>query len=83
MSSYEFALIDDWYIAVSSGHKAAGYGFLDPPAQSTLEETNRLRERIGLRSIELRNALVEMEKRTGMNFYLPDWVKGPIAIESH
>ncbi len=81
MSPYEYALVDDWRIAVSSERKGTGYGYLRPPARSTLNETNRLRERIGLRSIELRNQLVEVEGKTGMDFYLADWVDGAITIE--
>ena len=81
MSPYEYALVDDWYIAVSSERKGTGYGYLRPPARSTLNETNLLRDRIGLRSIELRNQLVEIEGKTGMDFYLPDWVEGAITIE--
>ena len=82
MSPYEFALADDWYKSVSSDRQAPGYGFLEPPARSTLAETNQLRERIGLRSIELRNKLVAVEGRTGMDLYLPDWVDGTIEIEA-
>lgn len=81
MSPYEFALIDDWRKAVISGRTETGYGFLIPPKKSTLSETNELRLRIGLRTIELRNKLVEAEKSTGMDFYLPDWVNGKIRIE--
>ena len=80
MSPYEFALIDDWYKATSSGRTETGYGFLNAPYQSTLSLTNELRFAIGLRSVELRNKLIEIENRTGMNLYLPDWVKGKILI---
>lgn len=81
ISPYEFAIIDDWRIAVSSDRTQAGYGYLSPPLSSTLTETNKLRQSIGLRSIELRNKLVDVEKKTGMNFYLPDWIDGKIKIE--
>lgn len=81
ISPYEFAMIDDWYLAVSSGRTQTGYGFLNPPLSSTLTETDKLRQRIGLRAIELRNKLVDIEKKTGMNFYLPDWIKGKIKVE--
>ena len=82
MSPYEYALIDDWFIAVSSSRTKPGYGFLNQPRQSTLEVTEGLRTKIGLRSIALRNKLVEMENKTGMNFYLPDWVKGKITVSA-
>lgn len=82
MSTYEFALVEDWRIAVASARTQTGYGFLDPPSNSSLEETNELREKIGLRSVELRNRLVDVENKTGMNFYLPDWIDGKIKITS-
>jgi hypothetical protein len=81
ISPYEFALMDDWQIAVASDRKDPGYGFLNNPRQSTLTTTNKLRTSIGLRTIELRNKLVEVEKRTGINFYLPDWVQGEIIVQ--
>lgn len=81
MSPYEYALIDDWQKAVSSDRTEPGYGFLNPPKKSTLFETNDLRRKIGLREIELRNKLVDVEKKTGMKFYLPNWVEGKIKIE--
>jgi hypothetical protein len=81
ISPYEFAIIDDWYIAVSSERTQAGYGFLNPPLTSTLSETNKLRQRIGLRTIDLRNELVDISNETGMNFYLPDWIEGKIMGE--
>lgn len=72
MSPYEFALIDDWQKAVISGRLETGYSILRPPDQSTKAQTNDLRQKIGLRTIALRNKLVAVEKSTGMNFYLPD-----------
>lgn len=81
MSPYEYALIDDWQKALSSDRSEPGYGFLYPPNQSTLAETNELRQKIGLRTVEIRNKLVDVEKRTGMNLYLPDWIKGEIVVE--
>jgi len=81
ISPYEFAMIDDWKIAVMSNRTEAGYGFLNPPVQATLSVTNDLRQKIGLRAIELRNKLVDIEKKTGMDFYLPDWIQGKISIE--
>lgn len=81
MSPYEFAIIDDWHIAVGSGRTQTGYGFLNPPLSSTLTETNILRQEVGLRTIELRNKLIDVERKTGMNFYLPDWHDGKIIVE--
>lgn len=81
MSPYEYALIEDWQIAVTSERTAVGYGFLDPPKQTTLSETNALRQKIGLRTVATRNKLVALENSKGMNFYLPDWVQGKIEVE--
>ncbi|MGB5205351.1 MAG: hypothetical protein WBN63_14270 [Eudoraea sp.] len=81
ISPYEFAMIDDWKIAVVSNRTAIGYGFLNAPKEETLTETNLLRQKIGLRTIETRNKLVDIESSTGMNFYLPDWVQGKIIFE--
>ena len=79
ISPYELGLMDDWKIA--TGSSEPGYGFLNPTKQSTLSETNMLRSAVGLRSVELRNKLIEVEYKTGLNFYLPRWVKGKIVIE--
>lgn len=81
ISPYEFALIDDWQKAVSFDRTVPGYGFLYPPNQLTLSMTDELRQAIGLRPVELRNKLIDVENKTGINFYLPDWVKGKIMIE--
>lgn len=81
MSPYEFALADDWQKAAASERTATGYGFLISPKKATLSQTDELRRKIGLRSIGLRNKLVEVEEKTGMNFYLPDWIEGKINIE--
>ena len=74
-------MIDDWQKAVSSDRTEPGYGFLNPPDQSTLDKTNQLRQKIGLRTIGIRNKLVDVEKKTGMNFYLSNWIEGKIKIE--
>jgi hypothetical protein len=81
ISPYEFSMIDDWRIAVVSNRTAVGYGFLNTPLSGTLSETNALREKAGLRSVQLRNKLVGIEQKTGMNLYLPDWVEGKIEVE--
>lgn len=83
ISPYEYAMIDDWYKMVTSGRRGVGYGFLDPPKQATLAETNALRQKIGLRTIALRNTLVEVENSTGMTFHLPDWVQGKIEVKQN
>lgn len=82
MSPYEYAVIDDWYKAVASDRTEPGYGVLNSPSQSTLSITNELRQTIGLRTIELRNKLIDVENKMGMNFYLPEtWLGEKITIE--
>ena len=72
ISPFEFALIDDWYITIKYDREIASYGILDSPTPSQIAKTNELREIFFLRPIELRNALLNVQNKTGMNFYLPD-----------
>jgi hypothetical protein len=82
LSPYEFALMDNWFITVESGHQQPSYGFLGALTTTDLPQANRLRSALGLRSVETRSRLVEIQEQTGMNFYLPGnpWVKGKIAV---
>ena len=57
ISPYEFAGMDDWYHTTKYDRTRPTYGILDPPSQSNLSETNELRE-----------TLVDIQKKTGMNF---------------
>lgn len=81
MSPYEFAMIEDWKKAVVSDSKEVSYGFINSPNESNLSEINENRGKIGLRSVELRNNLIDIELKTNMSFYLPDWIEGKIIIE--
>lgn len=80
----DLAVIDDWRHAVIHDHKKSLYGFLGKiPDPSALETVNQNRKALGLRSIELRNSLLEIEKETGLNLYLPkDWQKGKITVKN-
>ena len=83
VSPFELALIDEWYLKVKSNWKKdLGYGILEPPKTSTVSRFNELRAKVGLRPIELRNRLVEIQESTGMDFYLPGepWIEGKISI---
>ena len=71
MSPYEFALIDDWYITIGGDRQKKGYGYLQSLTETERVRANALRQEIGLRSIEVRNQLIEVQQQTGMNFYLP------------
>jgi hypothetical protein len=84
VSPFELAIIDDWYLTVKSGWSGSeGYGILAPPGIQSLPNFNELRKQIHLRAIEVRNRLVEVEQKTGMDFYLPggSWIKGKIEIK--
>ena len=83
ISPFELALIDDWYLTVRSGWSSSpGYGILNSPSKEALEEFDALRKEVYLRPITLRNRLVEIENKTGMDLYLPGepWVNGKIDI---
>ncbi|MBQ4804546.1 hypothetical protein J8L88_16920 [Aquimarina sp. MMG015] len=81
ISPYEIALVEDWKKTVTSEWNESTYGYLTPPTTSNISKINKARKAIGLRTVELRNKLIDIEVKTGMNFYLPDWVDGKIKIE--
>lgn len=82
ISPNEFALMDEWRFATMSSPTEVSYGFLEPPFADQLEKTDSLRAAIGMRSVALRNRLVEVEDKTGMNMYLfgSPWVDGKIEL---
>ncbi|WP_405205370.1 hypothetical protein [Aquimarina sp. LLG6339-5] len=83
ISPYEFAQIEDWRIAALNDHKLTSYGFLgNIPDNIVLKSINKNRANIGLRSIDLRNNLIDVENETGINLYLPKgWQNGKIKFE--
>jgi hypothetical protein len=82
MSPDDYAVIEDWYVAVKFQRQKAAYGYLNPLLEDELAKANELRQNIGLRSVEIRNTLIDIQAETGMNFYLDGtlWVKGKINI---
>ncbi len=72
ISPYEFLGIDDWYLTVKYNRTKPSYGMLDAPTASSLSKTNELRKNIYARPYEVRVALIDIQKKTGMNFYLLD-----------
>lgn len=82
ISPYELAQIEDWRTAALNDHELTSYGFLGAiQDHKELKTVNNNRSRIGIRSIELRNKLIDIEKSTGMNLYLPKgWQNGKIAV---
>jgi len=79
---YEFAIIEDWRTAALHQHQSTSYGFLGViPDKPALEKVNLNRNTIGLRSIELRNKLIDIEKESGLNLYLTKgWQKSKITV---
>lgn len=82
MSPGDYAIIEDWYVAVKSNRQEAAYGYLNTLTEQELLKSNELRQSIGLRSVETRNQLVDIQEKTGMNFYLDGvfWVKEKINV---
>lgn len=82
ISPFEFASIDDWYRSTKSDKDKSTYGILDAPTRPKLAATNELRKRVYLRPIEIRNELIEVQKKTGMDFYLngDPWIESEIEI---
>ncbi len=82
LSPYHYALIDEWNLVVMDDTGQAFYGFLDAPSQSRLEFTNELRQKAMIRPIEVRNGLVDIQEKTGIDFYLQGnpWDGGKIDV---
>jgi hypothetical protein len=66
---------------ILNDHELTSYGFLGTIPDGTVFETiNKNRANIGLRSIDLRNNLIDVENETGINLHLPKgWQNGKIT----
>lgn len=84
MSPYDYAIIEDWYITVKSDSKEVAYGYLKMLTEQKVPKSNKMRQNIGMRSIEIRNRLVDIQEKTGMDFYLAGspWIQGKIAVNN-
>lgn len=82
ISAFSYIMIEEWYRAVVSEKSLPTYGILDGPFQNNLTKTNKLRASFYLRSVGVHNRLVDIEEKSGMNFYLDGhpWEKGKIEI---
>jgi hypothetical protein len=82
VSPFELALIDEWYRSTLAQGPYVGYGILNPPTEANLDDTNELRGKFFLRTVETRNALVDIQEKNQMDFYLPGegWIKGKIEV---
>ena len=74
--------MEDWKHAVLHQHQSTAFGFVGQLTTQNQDLVNANRARIGLRSLEIRNGLVEIEQETGMDFYLPGhpWQNGKITV---
>lgn len=81
LNPYVFALIEDWRIAVKFDCQKAGFGYIENLKPNQISASDKLRAAIGIRSVRLRNKLVEIQEKTGMDFYLAGagWVDGKIG----
>ena len=81
LSQKEWAEFEDWKIAVLNDHGKSNFGFLGSiPNSEELEKVDKNRASIGMRSVALRNSLIDIETRTGMNLHLPKgWQNGKIT----
>ncbi len=81
ISPYEFAQMEDWRTAGLHDHELTAYGFIGKiPDNNVLKRVNKNRADIGMRSVELRNDLIDLEKSTGLDLYLPKgWQRGKIT----
>ena len=78
MNPAYYAFIDDWFITCESGWEKGSYGFLAELKPQDIQRSNQLRKEIGLRTVETHNSLIDIQKQTGMWFYL--WPRGSKKI---
>ncbi len=80
---YQFAIMEDWRRVTANDNQTA-YGYLgEINTHTDLEQVNNNRKAVGLRSINVRNKLLDVEQATGLNLYLPkNWQKEKIMVTS-
>lgn len=71
LSPASFAWIDDWFITVESGWSKASYGYVKGLKENEITNCNEMRKQIGLRKVETRNQLIDIQNKTQIDFYLP------------
>lgn len=82
ISAIEIALIETWRTGVDTGWKDKAFLIFEQDAGTVeIVHADSLRQRIGLRSIELNNKLIGTEKELGMKFYLSPSHGGLITIK--
>ncbi len=71
LSPASFAWIDEWFQTVESGWSTGSYGYLKQLKKTDIVKSNEMRKQVGLRRIETRNQLIDIQNKTQMDFYLP------------
>ena len=79
ISSFEYVIIDEWY-RMTTNQKLT-YGIIQEPLKKDLDKINELRKSAFIRPIAVHNDLVDIETKTGMNFYLDGHPLGAGKIE--
>ncbi len=72
MSVYELAYIENWRLNINEKWRRSTYGYLSKSlTPSELVYANELREAIGLRSVQTRNHLIDLQLKYGFDWGLP------------
>lgn len=72
LSPPEFARMDDWYVVIKNGPSDKGYGYISPvQTDAERQRADSLRAQVALSGVEAVKKLKEVQKSTGLNFYLP------------
>ncbi|QMW05793.1 hypothetical protein [Spirosoma foliorum] len=80
LSPYEFAMIDDWYMAVKTNGQETHFGYLSSSLTAQVKtKVDQYREAIGLNSVETISLLTDLQQQTGFNCYLPSNLAKKIA----
>ncbi|NID09195.1 hypothetical protein [Fibrivirga algicola] len=80
LSPYEFAMIDDWYMAVKTTGQKTHFGYLSNSLTAQAKvKVDQCREAMGLSSIETIRLLADLQQQTGFNCYLPSNMAKKIA----
>ncbi|MBD2757399.1 hypothetical protein [Spirosoma validum] len=80
LSPYEFAMIDDWYMAVKTNGQQTHFGYLSSSLTAQAKaNVDQRRAAIGLSSVETISLLTDLHQQTGFNCYLPSNLVKKIA----
>lgn len=72
LSPYQYAIIDDWYLTSINDTTKPTYDIIRTPSLENVSKANTLRANIHIRSIALRDKLLDIQEKTGMYLYIMD-----------